>query len=129
MGGIFLVGCFHQLDVEDQNNLLPNPTGTHEASVIRPSEVNPPAPIQIALTPIPTPSELPLGFEPGFPLDGIFPIYNPHFVTLNGSPLADEELVLGIAWEGEAKAYPVSVLRFREMANDELAGIPVLVTY
>ncbi len=34
-----------------------------------------------------------------------------------------------ITLDGEAKAYPVSVLRFREMINDELAGIPILVSW
>jgi hypothetical protein len=43
--------------------------------------------------------------------------------------LHDDELVLGVAWDGEAKAYPITVLRFREMVNDELAGIPTLVTW
>ena len=37
--------------------------------------------------------------------------------------------VIGISLDGEAKAYPISVLRFREMVNDELAGIPTLVTW
>jgi len=45
------------------------------------------------------------------------------------SPLFDDDLVMGVAIEGEAKAYPVSVLRFREMVDDELSGIPILVTW
>ena len=36
---------------------------------------------------------------------------------------------MGIVIGGEAKAYPVSVLRFREMVDDELAGWPILVTW
>jgi hypothetical protein len=34
-----------------------------------------------------------------------------------------------VAWGGEAKAYPVCVLRFREMVNDSLAGVPILVSW
>lgn len=36
---------------------------------------------------------------------------------------------MGIAINGEAKAYPVSVLRFREIVNDELGELPILVTW
>lgn len=63
------------------------------------------------------------------PLDAIPPIYDPEFVSAAQSPLEPDELILGVAWDGEAKAYPISVLRIREMVNDELAGIPTLVTW
>ena len=61
--------------------------------------------------------------------DGIPPIYEPRFSPAADAPLHDEELVMGVTLGGEAKAYPVSVLRFREMVNDELAGIPILVSW
>ena len=67
------------------------------------------------------------GFSLGF--DSIQPIYSPEFAPASAAPLEDDELVLGIAWDGEAKAYPISVLRYREMVDDELAGIPTLVTW
>ena len=63
------------------------------------------------------------------PWDGIRPIYDPEFVPAGNAPLEDDELIIGVAWDGEAKAYPISVLRSREMVNDELAGIPTLVTW
>lgn len=63
------------------------------------------------------------------PFDGIPPVYDPIFLSAEDSPLINEELIIGIAWGGESKAYPISVLRFREMVNDELAGIPTLVTW
>jgi hypothetical protein len=63
------------------------------------------------------------------PLDGILPIYEPEFASAAESRLLDEELVMGVALSGEAKAYPISVLRSREMVNDELGGIPILVTW
>ncbi len=61
--------------------------------------------------------------------DGIRPVYEPRFVAASEAPLEDDELVIGISIEGEAKAYPITVLRFREMVNDELGGIPILVTW
>jgi hypothetical protein len=63
------------------------------------------------------------------PFDGIRPVYEPVFATAEEAPLDDSELIIGIALDGEAKAYPITVLRFREMVNDEMAGIPILVTW
>lgn len=63
------------------------------------------------------------------PIDGIRPIYEPEFRSAAEAPLQDDELVLGVALGENAKAYPITVLRFREMVNDELAGIPTLVTW
>ena len=63
------------------------------------------------------------------PRDGIRPIYEPRFRPASEAGLVDEELVIGVALDGEARAYPISVLRIREMVNDEMAGIPTLVTW
>jgi hypothetical protein len=63
------------------------------------------------------------------PFDGIRPVYEPNFASAADSTLDDNELIIGIALGGEAKAYSISVLRFREMVNDELARIPILVTW
>lgn len=61
--------------------------------------------------------------------DDIRPIYHPEFVAASQAPLQDEELIIGVALGGQAKAYPITVLRFREMVNDELGGIPILVSW
>jgi len=61
--------------------------------------------------------------------DAIRPIYEPEFVPADEAGYADDELVMGVAIEGQAKAYPVGLLNHREMVNDELAGIPILVTW
>ena len=61
--------------------------------------------------------------------DSIRPIYTPEFVPAAEANLDDEQLVLGVALDGEAKAYPISVLNSREMVNDELAGTPILATW
>ena len=63
------------------------------------------------------------------PPDGIRPVYDPTFAPASQVELQDEELILGVAIQGQAKAYPITVLRHREMVNDELAGIPMLVTW
>ncbi len=63
------------------------------------------------------------------PFDGIPPVYDPEFARAPDAPLLDDELVIGIALGGEAKAYPITVLRFREIVDDELDGVPILVTW
>ena len=61
--------------------------------------------------------------------DSILPIYQPEFVNADDAPYDDDELVIGVALDGEAKAYAIGPLNRREMVNDELAGIPILVTW
>ena len=61
--------------------------------------------------------------------DSIRPIYEPTFTSADRAEYAADELILGVALAGQAKAYSVTVLRVREMVNDELAGIPILVTW
>jgi hypothetical protein len=63
------------------------------------------------------------------PYDAILPVYNPEFGAADQVPLDDEELVIGISLDGESKAYSITVLRSREMVNDELGGLPILVTW
>lgn len=43
--------------------------------------------------------------------------------------LEDDTLVLGAVQNGEARAYPVYMMRFHHVSNDELGGEPFLVTF
>ncbi len=43
-------------------------------------------------------------------------------------PLADDETVVGVVRDGVARAYPLSILTYHEVVNDDLGG-PLLVTY
>ncbi len=61
--------------------------------------------------------------------DDILPIYHPQFVSAAKAPYSPDELVLGAEIGGDAKAYPITILRGREMVNDELHGVPILVTW
>jgi len=61
--------------------------------------------------------------------DSIAPIYEPRFVAADQAPYADDELVIGVEINGQAKAYAIGPLVSREMVNDTLGGIPVLVTW
>lgn len=72
---------------------------------------------------------LPEGFRQLIPRDGIRPVYDPAFVAASASGWPDDTLVIGVAIDGDARAYPVRFLNRREMVIDRIAGIPVLVTW
>ena len=66
----------------------------------------------------------------GPPKDGIPSIDNPEFVPVaEVRDLADTEPVIGIIINGDARAYPLRVMTWHEIANDTVGGVPVTVTY
>lgn len=70
-------------------------------------------------------------FSGGVPRDGIPPIDDPRFVTVEEADkwLEEKEPVIVLEIDGEAKAYPLQILTWHEIANDTLAGVPVSVTF
>ena len=72
---------------------------------------------------------LPRGFRQVLPRDAIRPIYSPQFVPAAASDWHDDVMVIGVERGGEAKAYPVSLLNLREIVNDQLDQLPILVTW
>ncbi|MFQ5554363.1 MAG: DUF3179 domain-containing protein [Acidimicrobiia bacterium] len=67
----------------------------------------------------------------GPPPDGIPSIDNPVFLPVLGSEglLEDQEAVVALEVNGEARAYPVQLLIWHEIVNDTVGGVPVAVTY
>ncbi len=65
----------------------------------------------------------------GPPKDGIPPIDMPEFISVTEVTLDDREPVISLVIEGEAKAYPLSILTWHEIVNDVVGGVPVSVTY
>jgi hypothetical protein len=62
--------------------------------------------------------------------DAIVPIYQPAYGVGEDLPwLSDDDLVIGYVSGDEAYAYPINILDFHELINDEIGGIPVLITY
>ena len=63
--------------------------------------------------------------------DGIPPLDHPRFVSIASAAqfLAGREPVIAFATAGQARAYPLQILLWHEIVNDELAGEPVAVTY
>jgi hypothetical protein len=94
------------------------------------SQAFPTATSQVAGTPEQEATEMPeYTWSQLLSRDAIRPIYDPEFVPADQAGYADDELVMGVAIDGEAKAYPVGPLNSREMVNDELGGTPILVTW
>jgi len=67
----------------------------------------------------------------GPPRDGIPAIDEPQFVSISVAEAryAATEPVIGLEINGEARAYPLQVLTWHEIANDVVGGVPVAVTY
>ena len=68
-------------------------------------------------------------FRQLLPRDAIFPIYEPNIVPAGDADLKPGELVIGVNIDGESRAYPIGPLVRREMVNDTVAGVPILVSW
>ncbi len=67
----------------------------------------------------------------GPPKDGIPAVDRPRFVNVRQADrwLSDREPVVLVVLNGEAKAYPIQILIWHEIVNDELGGVPVTITF
>ena len=61
---------------------------------------------------------------------GFVPLDDPIFLAADDTEFfGDDELVLGVEFAGEVRAYPVRMLRYHHIVNDTVGGEPLLVTY
>jgi thiol-disulfide isomerase/thioredoxin len=67
----------------------------------------------------------------GPPRDGIPSIDAPHFISPDEAAdwLADNEPVIALEIEGDARAYPLQILMWHEIVNDTVGEVPVIVTF
>ena len=65
------------------------------------------------------------------PRDAIAAINHPRFVDSAKAArwMEQDEQVIGLAIEGEEKAYPIKILSRHEIVNDTVGGKPVAVTW
>ena len=63
--------------------------------------------------------------------NAIRPLNNPQYDDVSvGDPwLKNADLIIGYESAGVAYAYPIRILNFHEIVNDEIDGVPVLVSY
>lgn len=106
----------------------PDPTATLTFTPVSDSAPTPTATIQPTLTPAPTatpPENISYSRRTPF-----VPLDNPVFLTVKQAPyLPDDDLVMGLEWQGQSRAYPARMLRFHHIVNDTVAGRPILVTF
>ena len=67
----------------------------------------------------------------GVPRDGIPPLDEPQFESIADADqwLEDVQPVVSLEVNGIARAYPLAILTWHEIANDTLGGVPVSVTF
>jgi len=67
----------------------------------------------------------------GPPPDGIPSIDHPKFVSAaNATFLSDSyDMVIGVDYNGNARAYPLQILVWHEIVNDVVGGLPLAITY
>ncbi|MEW6131130.1 MAG: DUF3179 domain-containing protein [Acidobacteriota bacterium] len=68
---------------------------------------------------------------PGVTKDGIPAIDRPRFVSVKAASkwLSDNEPVIALQVNGVNRAYPLQILIWHEIVNDQIGGVPVIVTY
>lgn len=52
-----------------------------------------------------------------------------HFLKADESVVESDRIVLGVTYNGEAKAYPIQFLGYHHQVRDSLGGKPIMVTY
>lgn len=66
----------------------------------------------------------------GPPKDGIPALVDPAFVSpANARELHPQDSVLGVYLGGFSKAYPIRILNWHELVNDQIGARPILVTW
>jgi len=70
-------------------------------------------------------------FSGGPARDGIPPLDSPRFESVDSADgwIDDVEPVIIFDYEGVARAYPLQIMTWHEIVNDEVAGTPVVVTF
>ncbi len=71
------------------------------------------------------------GFRPTQVVPPFKPIVDAPFVAGDEGVVRGEEMVLGVAIKGEARAYPINMLTgpSREIINDTLGGVAIAATW
>lgn len=67
----------------------------------------------------------------GVPRDGIPAIHRPNFDNVIDAQdwLKPQEPIVALEVQGEARGYPLQILTWHEIVNDEVAGQPITVTF
>ncbi len=102
--------------------------GEHSSLVVVLPEISVPDPEEV-YDPVKEGSDLPDGFRQILRRDQIEPVYHPEFTDADDVDWPEESLVVGVAGDSTAKAYPITHLNQHEMVLDDIEGIPILVSW
>ena len=118
-------------------SLGPSPTATESLTISPAATASPTSSPTATATATPTatptvPSTVARSGQNAVPpqRSGFVPLDDPvHIPAGTATYLGDEELVLGLDWQGEARAYPVCMAWFHHIINDTVNGKSLLVTF
>lgn len=65
----------------------------------------------------------------GPPRDGIPSIDEPKFLSIKDAKIKPDARVMGVVRNGIAKAYPILVMNWHEIVNDQFGDEPIAITY
>jgi len=66
----------------------------------------------------------------GPPQDGIPSIDEPEFTSVSEAEfMSENDIVIGLKINGDTKAYPLFIMVWHEIVNDNVGGVPIAVTY
>ena len=74
----------------------------------------------------------PIGFQ-AVPRDA-FPVFDdPRMLSAGEAEekrfIFDRDVIIGVAHNGEAKAYPITIMGVHELGNDSIGGVPIAVSW
>ena len=74
----------------------------------------------------------PLGYQ-AVPRDA-FPVFDdPEMLSAAEAErqdvIFDRDVIIGVAHNGEAKAYPITIMGVHELGNDTIGGVPIAVSW
>ena len=66
----------------------------------------------------------------GPPKDGIPALMSPKYISARkASFLRNDDQVIGVIINGEARAYPLRIMSWHELVNDKIGDLPILVSW
>jgi hypothetical protein len=66
----------------------------------------------------------------GPPKDGIPALMSPKYISAGkASFLRNDDQVIGVIINGEARAYPLRIMSWHELVNDKIGDLPILVSW
>ena len=74
-------------------------------------------------------SEPPPGVQMLLPRGALEAVVDPQWVTADQAVIPDDAIVLGVAVDGDARAYSLNLLNRHEVVNDQFGDLPVAAVW